>query len=65
MKTKQQRERTVWDWRLKLYPLIVILWAVYFSILGAPTSRERPLLPTQAEQVLHDPAPEREGEIAV
>ena len=49
------------DW----IPLIVIPVMVYLNwILGAPTSLDRPLLPTQAEQVLHDPAPEREGEIA-
>jgi len=30
-KTRPQRERTVWDWRLKLYPFIVIPMMVYLN----------------------------------
>ena len=56
------RIRTVWDWRLRIYPLIVIPLIV---ILGSPTRHDKwPLEPTQGEAVIYHPAPEREGEIA-
>ena len=37
MKTKKQRERTQWNWRLRLYPLIVIPLMIYFNAAPQPS----------------------------
>jgi hypothetical protein len=39
MKTVHQRHRTIWDWRLKLYPLIVIPMMVYLNATGGEVAR--------------------------
>jgi hypothetical protein len=38
----RMRQRTVWDWRLKLYPLIVIPAMVYLNVAPQPSTVRSP-----------------------
>jgi len=46
--TRPQRQRTPWDWRLKLYPLIVIPMMVYLNAAPQPSTAEDSTAPFAA-----------------